>query len=239
MAGTYSAYERSYNTFSGVDIIATFGGRHIGELQGISFTSTREIAPLYTMGSKNPRGFAKGKRGIAGSLIFLTFDREGLLDTVKAMDNMRFVAKEYEIRQNQVPGATNIRRGPQVNYSIGLDGGSGITAPVSSVDNSLYQFANLEYQLVSPMYYDEIPPFSVVLNAVNEAGHTMRLVLKGVQIMNAGSGTSIDDITIDTTCTFVATELIPWHNQGFIDAQGQWHSAAERTRQDLWGGSRD
>ncbi len=82
MAGTYSAYERSYNTFSGVDIVATFGGRHIGELQGISFTSTREIAPLYTMGSKNPRGFAKGKRGIAGSLIFLTFDREGLLDTV-------------------------------------------------------------------------------------------------------------------------------------------------------------
>jgi hypothetical protein len=239
MAGTYSAYERSYNTFSGVDIIATFGGRHIGELQGISFTSTREIAPLYTMGSKNPRAFAKGKRGIAGSLIFLTFDREGLLETVKGMDHMQFVAKTHEIRQNQIPGSRNVRTGNLAEYQIGIDGGSGTTSPVSNVDNRLHEFANIEYQLVSPMYYDEIPPFSVVLNAVNEAGHTMRLILKGVQIMNAGSGTSIDDITIDTTCTFVATELIPWHNQGFIDAQGIWHSASEREYHDLWGGSRD
>ena len=239
MAGTYSAYERSYNTFSGVDIVATFAGRHIGELQGISFTSTREIAPLYTMGSKNPRGFAKGKRGIAGSLIFLTFDREGLLDTVKSMPQMQFVAKVHEIRQNQVPGARNIKTGNDVEKILGIDGGSGIDAGVTVADNVLHEFANIEYQLVSPMYYDEIPPFSVVLNAVNEAGHSMRMILKGVQVMNAGSGTSIDDITIDTTCTFVATELIPWHNQGFIDAQGNWHSAAERQYHDLWGGSRD
>jgi len=237
MAGTYSAYERSYNTFSGVDIQATFAGRHIGELQGISFTSTREIAPLYTMGSKNPRGFAKGKRGIAGSLIFLTFDREGLLATVKSMDNMMIVAKQHEIRQQQVPGAKNIRTGNEVSRVLGVDDGSGLTSPVSTVDNQIHNFQNLEYQLVSPMYYDEIPPFSVVLNAVNEAGHTMRMVLKGVQVMNAGSGTSIDDITIDTTCTFVASEIIPWHNQGFIDGQGQWHNATERTSHDLWGGS--
>jgi len=239
MAGTYSAYERSYNSFSGVDIIATFAGKHIGELQGISFTSTREIAPLYTMGSKNPRAVAKGKRGIAGSLIFLTFDREGLLNVVKGMDNMMFVAKQHEIRQNQLVGAKNIRTGADVETIIGIDGGSGQVTGVTTVGNRLHEFANLEYQLVSPMYYDEIPPFSVVLNALNEAGHSMRMVLKGVQIMNAGSGTSIDDITIDTTCTFVATELIPWHNQGFVDGQGVWHSAADRGSQDLWGGSRD
>jgi len=238
MAGTYSAYERSYNTFSGVDIVATFAGRLVGELQGISVTSTREIAPLYTMGSKNPRAFARGKRGIAGSLIFLTFDRESLLDTVKGLDNMRFVSKEHEIRQHQVPGSSPIL-GPQVDKIIGIDGTAGILGGVSMVDNVLHQFENVDYRLTSPMYYDEIPPFSIVLNALNEAGHRMRMVMKGVQIMNAGTGTSIDDITIDTTCTFVATELIPWHNQGFIDAQGHWHSASERKLGDIWGGSRE
>lgn len=30
-----SAYKRSYNSFSGVDIQATFGGKVIGELQGM------------------------------------------------------------------------------------------------------------------------------------------------------------------------------------------------------------
>jgi len=43
---------RSYNSFSGVDIKASFAGTPIGELQGVSFTITREKAPLYTMGRR-------------------------------------------------------------------------------------------------------------------------------------------------------------------------------------------
>ena len=41
-----SEYTRSYNSFSGVDIKATFGGQVIGELQGVSYSVTREKAPI-------------------------------------------------------------------------------------------------------------------------------------------------------------------------------------------------
>ena len=64
MAATVARLSRSYNSFSGVDIQATFAGKPIGELQGLSYTVTREKAPLYTMGSPDPRSFSRGKRGI-------------------------------------------------------------------------------------------------------------------------------------------------------------------------------
>ena len=58
--------KRTFNSFAGTDMQVTFGGVLIGELQGLSYTVQREKGPLYTMGSANPRGFSRGKRGIAG-----------------------------------------------------------------------------------------------------------------------------------------------------------------------------
>lgn len=50
MSSITARLSRSYNSFSGVDIKAAFAGKPIGELQGVSYTVTREKAPLYTMG---------------------------------------------------------------------------------------------------------------------------------------------------------------------------------------------
>ena len=80
LGSTHDSYTRTYNSFSGVDMLVTFGGTLIGELQGISYTVQREKAPTYTMGSADPRSFSRGKRGIAGSVIFMVYDRSALLD---------------------------------------------------------------------------------------------------------------------------------------------------------------
>jgi len=66
MANFSSEFSKTYNSFSGVDMQASFAGQHISDLQGVSFTVTREKGPLYTMGSPSPRAFSRGKRGIAG-----------------------------------------------------------------------------------------------------------------------------------------------------------------------------
>src|SRR5210317_2662343 len=71
--------ERGFNSFSGVDIKGVFHNRVMAELQAISYSITREKAPIYTMGSADPRSFSRGKRGIAGTLIFVMFDRHALL----------------------------------------------------------------------------------------------------------------------------------------------------------------
>lgn len=53
-------YSRTYTSFSGADIKATFGNRVIGELQSITYSVTREKAPIFTLGDANPRSFSRG-----------------------------------------------------------------------------------------------------------------------------------------------------------------------------------
>jgi hypothetical protein len=66
------------------------------------------------------------------------------------------------------------------------------------------------------MYVDQVMPFDVVVTAANEYGSFAKMVIHGVEILNSGSGMSIDDISLDEACTFVATRVTPWQNQGFI-----------------------
>lgn len=70
-----------YTSYAGVDIVATMiiPGQtepiDIGELQTISYSIHRENVPVRTLGRVGPRGFVKGPRTIAGSLIFTQFDK--------------------------------------------------------------------------------------------------------------------------------------------------------------------
>ncbi len=56
------------------------GQFQFAELQAISYAITREKAPIYTMGSADPRAYSRNKRGIAGNLIWINFDRHALLN---------------------------------------------------------------------------------------------------------------------------------------------------------------
>jgi len=194
----------------------TFAGDIIGELQGVSYTVTREVAPLYTMGSADARSFSRGKRGIAGSLIFLVFDRNALIDTMR--DKGRYVANAYELFGRQAP-ATPINdpfvdRVIQKNAS-GTLGSFLSTRPATTRDGNLITSDKV---IARPHYADQVLPFDVVISAGNEFGHMANMVIGGVQIMNSGSGMSVDDITTDEACTYVATHIIPWSNQYHIDA---------------------
>jgi hypothetical protein len=50
----------------------------IASLQTVSVSTHRDKFPVRSFGSVNPRGFTRGGRTIAGSLIFTMFDRESL-----------------------------------------------------------------------------------------------------------------------------------------------------------------
>ena len=204
MANTMNSYTRTYNSFSGVDMIVTFNKTIIGELQGISFTVQREKAPIYTMGSADPRSFSRGKRGIAGSLIFMVFDRSALLAAFQDVPFLTpkdsnhgglFVDVELPSIEIENPSATGLE-----SAGVGAYGAKSIT---------------LDRVLARPRYHDQILPFEVTVTAANEYGAYAVMQIHGVEILNAGSGMSIDDITTDEACTFVARAITPWHNQGF------------------------
>ena len=203
MSSTMNSYTRTYNSFSGVDMIVTFNKTIIGELQGISFTVQREKAPIYTMGSADPRSFSRGKRGIAGSLIFMVFDRSALL---AAFQDVPFL-----VARNENHG------GIFVDVALPSIGDDDDTKGLETAGVGAYgaKTITLDRVLARPRYHDQILPFEVVVTAANEYGAYAVMKIHGVEILNAGSGMSIDDITTDEACTFVARAITPWHGQGF------------------------
>lgn len=195
-----SSVTQTYNSFSGVDMLVTFGSTVVGEVQGVSYTVTREKAPLYTMGSADPRSFSRGKRGIAGSLIFLVFDRSGLLD---AMSEEMYLANSWEVTKGQTTEDV-------VRPLNGAIAGSVATGTESDPRFQVSSGAT-DKVFATARYHDQIPPFDLVITAANEYGHTCRMSVQGVEIMNVGSGMSVDDITTDESCTFVARSVTPWN----------------------------
>jgi hypothetical protein len=203
-ARTSTAYRKTYNSFSGVDIIATFGGKVVGELQGISYTVQREKAPIYNMGSADPRSFSRGKRGIAGSLVFSVFDRSALLETMR---DRPYIANKDEVTNKFFVAELDV---PTIEV------GSGLTGSLSGSGNISQSRISIDKVLARPNYLDQVLPFDIVITAASEYGAYSKMIIHGVEILNIGSGLSIDDITVDEACTFIATRITPWHDQGFI-----------------------
>jgi hypothetical protein len=208
------SFTKTYNSFSGVDMVATFGGKVIGELQGISFTVQREKAPIYTMGDADPRSFSRGKRGIAGSIVFTVFDRSSLLEVMK---DRPYIANRYSIPQGFEVADVNINT---------IEILPGVIAPAVGAASPTVSRIALDKVLATPNYLDQVLPFDIVLTASNEYGSVARMMIHGVEIMNVGSSMSIDDITTDEACTFIATAITPWSNQGFVQIGNDGKSAA-------------
>jgi len=214
MAGQVSQFARGYHSFSGVDMKAVFNNQVIAEIQAISYSVTREKAPLYTMGSADPRSFSRGKRGIAGTLIFLMFDRHALLDAfgvIAEKDGRAYLPFMSDLDDfipntstndllTQVPIATVNDPGSPIDwdeYAVTL-GESNIT----SVDGD--QAAR------APWFTDQIPPFDITLAAANEYGSFAVMRIYGAEILNEGYGVSIDDIVSEMQNTYVARTISPW-----------------------------
>lgn len=199
-------FARSYNSMSGADIKAVFAGKVFGELQAISYAVTREKAPVYTMGSSDPRSYSRNKRGIAGSFVWINFDRHSLLNHFK---NATFIADVDDIRPEwqDVNGSavtSDVYGVTVAQITNDLTTGSGVNE--SELGNN-----SLADQIpASPWYADQVPPFDIVLVANNEYGASAKMKLIGVEILNDGLGVSIDDNVIESQSTFVARTILPF-----------------------------
>jgi hypothetical protein len=189
---------RTYTSFSGVDIRAVIGAETVGSLQGISYAIQREKAPIYVMGKVDPLSFSRGKRGIAGTIITLMLDSHFMYSA--AFADKRAVLDKDEI----VP-----RQGARVDATenlIGQRAGEDFNFDATDVSDA--------YSLSIAHYVDQIPPFDVVIVAANEYGKAAEMRIYGIEILNEGSGFSIDDIVIENQMTYVARTILPWQKLG-------------------------
>lgn len=206
-------YRNSYHSIAGVDIKAVFFGKSFGNLQAISYSITREKAPIYTVGSPEPRGFARGKRGIAGSLVMVMFDDHALLSaieevtTAKTPNNnvYKFVTDKDEIR----PFPENQELDDRVASSIVSKNINGVDFALN-VENVTGNTLEENWASATPWYTDQIPAFNIVLTGVNEDGFAASMAILGVEILNEGYGISIDDLISEQQMTYVCRAISRW-----------------------------
>jgi len=212
-----SAFQGAYNSFSGVDIKAVFGNKVLAELQAISYSVTREKAPVCTFGSADPRSFSRGKRGIAGTMIFIVFDRHAVLGTLGMMadeppkdfefwsdiDDLRPEFAKTSSSAVQVEAANAIRRDPDSTASGSI--GANVTQ-----QESILQTVGGDKKWSAAWFADQIMPFDITLAAANEYGAAAVMRIYGVEILNEGYGISVDDLQSAQQTTYVARTIVGW-----------------------------
>jgi hypothetical protein len=212
MPGPGSEYAASYTTFAGPDIKAVFANKTIGELQAISIQVTREKAGIYTMGSPNPRSFSRGKRGIAGSMIVIQFDRDAILN---ALSELKFQGDKDEVRVGPTTSDPATALEWQLRSTSGVTAATPIGGGIDSSPSLRQQESDLEsvdsdQEVISAFYADQIPPFDVTLSAANEYGDLAVMGVFGVEFLNEGWGISIDDLVSEKQHTYLARNVSWW-----------------------------
>lgn len=202
---------RQYSSYAGVDIKCVLAGEVVGQMQAISYAVQREKAPIYVMGKVDPLSFSRGKRGIAGTMISLLLD-EHLIYSNSKFQGSKFIADNDEI----FPG----------NDDLGDASGFATSGPIGNLEEvgAPLTASNLSdnYTATTPWYVDQILPFDVTIVAANEYGQASAMRIYGVEILNEGSGFSIDDIVIENQMTYVCRTILPWKKLG--------HWGGERNR---------
>lgn len=155
-------------------------------------TDANAATPRYSGGAANTTGAnAEGNTSILGNLQNEVNEAVSLL----SLDGRR-------------PGAT-------LESFKGVPGEAGATgsgAYERMENNIAYNLENIgQNYKVSPVFYvDQVLPFDIAIVAANEYGQTAQMRLYGCEILNEGSGFSIDDIVIENQMTYVCRTILPW-----------------------------
>ena len=188
-------YTKTYSTFGGSDILCSFDGVVIGEVQAITYSITREKVAVYTLGSAEPRSFSRGKRGIAGNLVFIVFNRDALLSSLEDRKITKYKGNDVVTLLNEYDTRfLSMDKWDDYMTNAALDAAGKPDEYTNALVNDQAQ----------PVYADELLPFDITISCANEYGQRAVTVIYGVEILNEGLGFSIDSPTSERAYTFVA-----------------------------------
>lgn len=214
-----------YRAFSGANIYALIGNKLLGTLQGVTCSITREVAALYSFSDANPKTFVKGKRGIAGTLVFTQYDRHAVLRDIfetafnKSLgDTQTFFGTRFAEQFGDISGLAQ----PAIPTRSFIDnaGSRGVQLGSVNLDPGLASEIGAVYNFVKNqklLYSDQIPEFDITITMVNEQGHSALCVIGGIVLANEGFGYTLDDMISEVAFTYVAryvTPLTPLYDDG-------------------------
>lgn len=192
--------DKVYTSFGGTDITAVFNNTVFGELQMVKYNVQREKAPVYTMGSVDPRSIARGKRIITGACVFIVFDKDTLLNEI-AVSNGDKVYLSADEKATYMSGKNNTENGVRLGGSLRTLSGTTV-----GTGNGLPRFKTES----APQLADQMLPFDITLVGESEYGKSIKMEIIGVELMNESGGVSIDDISLEKQVSFIARRVTPW-----------------------------
>lgn len=218
-----------YRTLSGCEIHAVFGNIRFGDIQMIKYTSSRQRAPVYTLGSPNARAMARGVRSINGALIFSHLSTRSIVDQMAESGAKVFLSND---EMSNYVSDNNRKNKPitAVEKAALVARTSGGTLAQTGFIGSATEFdpfntgtdifdAKSFGQVTTPYLADQLPPFDITLVGVPEvAGQDIEdgkfqpqsLIIRGVEFTSEASGTSIQDMVIEKQMAFIARSIHEW-----------------------------
>jgi hypothetical protein len=87
--------------------------------------------------------------------------------------------------------------------------GTSISSTINQLDSAAVTDLFSEWGLALPSYSDQVLPFNVTLAGANEYGAMCASKILGIEILNEGTGISVDDAVTESQATFVARAIEP------------------------------
>ena len=111
------------------------------------------------MGSAEPRSFSRGKRGIAGNLVFISFNRDALLAELGDITISKYKANDSAwLKDQQAAQFISIEQWDAYMSNLANPNGTTGEAGVVGYTN------NLVTDEAKPKYADEILPFDITIS---------------------------------------------------------------------------
>jgi hypothetical protein len=205
-------YPQSMSSFSGSDLRAVLAGIQIGEIQQVAWSVVREKGGNFFLGDENPKSFSRGRRYIAGSMMFGFVGQEALIEGMR-------------LEQARATGS-NQSAGYYFAWNDASDDGEtgGLDLPgvdaadpdnvQGDIEDRLRGARNPRSRHLRVRYADQVMPFNVTLAVANEYGAHARMAILGIEILNMESGFAIETMQADHRYSFLARELTPWVKGG-------------------------
>ena len=89
-----------FQSLSGSEIHAFFGNIKFADIQMIKYASSRQKAPVYTMGSADLRAIARWPRSINGALIFSHLSKQNLVEKMGEAGYQVFLSNDESANYN-------------------------------------------------------------------------------------------------------------------------------------------
>jgi hypothetical protein len=129
-----------------------------------------------------------------------------LCSTCSTRQAQTFLADADEIRPQYQNGEDT---SAVFQSSLSRDMGPSIGATIDQIDSQTISSVGATSEEVAPWYSDQVLPFDVTLAGANEYGAMACAKIFGLEILNEGSGVSIDDAVTEMQATFVARAVEP------------------------------